>query len=187
MSEAVYTSIPKNELFRGLVNSSTDPTYDTIVPTTDKPVTIDSTTTTANLIVIPCSGTEMQLFPFGGNDDNDGFTFRVYLWRRIYKSGSQTLDLWVPYLVGEFTAVLSVSMNGVAGSPLIATEMFADAVTEVGTTWDDNIVKVTTSVVSNINLGMARINTVGYELLQVVFDFDAGAVCDGANMCFASA
>lgn len=172
----------KFELQRGLTTNSTDTAYTAIAPTSTEPVSVDSTSPAQNAIVMSCSGTKAHLFFFGDGNDNSAFQSRVLLWSKVRRTSAATVDLWVPYLVGEFEAVLSTAV-GVASAAVIATDRFADAVTEVGTTWDDNIVEVKTTTADT--LARVSVTTIGFQKIGIYFDMDAPAGTDatGCNCC----
>ena len=180
MSQPVHTSYPKYEFKRGLVNNSTDADFGVITPTTTKPATVDSATPTANQLVADVSGQKAVLIFFGQDTDGDQLTARVTLWRKT----DGATPLWVPHVVGQFELTLGAAV-GVAGAQVINTEFFVDTITEVGTTWDDALVSVSSA--ADNTTASAYIDTAGYELMQVDFDINLAGGTDGtaANVLYA--
>jgi len=176
MSQSVYTEYLRHNFVRGLTTNSTDADFGAIIPTTTKPVTVDSTTPTANLIVLPCSGSETQIIPFGQDTDNDQLTIRATLWRKVPRTTNTGLDLWVSLHVGTFELTLSAA-TGVAAAPVINTEFFVDTITEVGTTWYDALVSVHSP--ANNTPGIIRVTTIGFDLIQIDGDINLASGTDG--------
>ena len=185
MSQPTYVEHVKYALKRGLVNNSTEGDFPAVVPIGTEPASVDlSSDPSANLFVGNCTGSELQLFPFGTDADNEAFVINVYLWRRMNRTGPgvATPDLWVPRYVGGFTATLSAALNGVAGAPVTQLEFFADTIVELATnTLDDNIGLLRSFAADQ--LAEIRINTIGYEKFSVTFDLGTAA---SANIAYAS-
>lgn len=169
MSQAIHTSYPKGLLFRGLTTNSTEGDFIVPVPQADEPVSVDSSTPTANSVVVGCGGSQTFLYPFGTDADNETFSINVYLWKKCAASSTTTSNLWVPFYVGGFDVTLSSTLNGVAGGLISDSEYLADTITEMATnTWDDRLVTVRSY--ANNQLAEIAINTEGYEKLEVRFD-----------------
>lgn len=187
MSQGVYTNFNQSGLYRGLTNNSTATSFVVPVPIATEPVSVDSSADpSSNSFVTTCGYSETLLYPFGTDTDNQTLNFRVYLWKKIQKSGTQLNDLWVPYFVGGFAGIISMALNGVASSPLTATEGFCDTITEEATnTWDDGYTPATVRVRSYTNdqLAEVRILTNGYQKIEVRFDIGS-PTATGANVCF---
>lgn len=76
----------------------------------------------------------VKVLPYGAGSDNDVYDLRLIGWRRIKGTTPQT-TLWVPTVLVEVTCTLSGAV-GVAGSPVLATERFADTVTIKAAGWE---------------------------------------------------
>lgn len=72
----------------------------------------------------------MLLWPIGLGADNDAFSLRVLGWRKISQGQGVTDTLWMPTLLYEFSCTISAAV-GVAASPVLNTERFADTITIV--------------------------------------------------------
>ena len=123
----------------------------------------------------------VRIYPIGLGASNDAYSMRVYGWSRI-GSGASPNTLWIPALLGEFGVVLGAFV-GVASSPVLATEQFADTITIVSEptvaalTTNDG----TTEVFSPTNDTPAwlELRLRGSELLE--FDFDYTTNTPGMN------
>lgn len=169
---------------RGLTNGSTETDFPTLAATATKPATVDSATPTANLVVGGCGLNGTHFMFFGTDAANETAHARITLWREFRDvpstvgAGTAGTLLWVPYVVGTFELTLG-TLTGVSGGAITDSEFIADTITEVGTTWDDNLVTVK-SPADNV-MALVRINTVGFDLFQVDFDLDA-ATGPGASI-----
>lgn len=67
-----------------------------------------------------------RIYPYGLGSDNDGFSLRLWGWFHI-GAGPDGAKLWMPTILGEFTALIS-GFVGVAGAPVLNTERFADTI-----------------------------------------------------------
>lgn len=114
----------------------------------------------------------LRLYAIGLGSDNDAFSFRVYGWSRI-GAGPDLAVGWLPALLGEYGCVVSTFV-GVAASPVLDTERFADTFTIVSepTITADVTRAGTTELYSPANNtpGWIEIRTHGVEMLE--FDFD---------------
>lgn len=174
MSQGTHLNYQKCLFHRGLVNNSTEGDFIIPVPQADEPVTVDSSTPTANSIVIDCGGSTTMIYPFGTDADNEAFVINIYLWSRCLKASTTTSDLWIPFYVGGATCTLSSTLNGVAGGLLSATEYLADTVVELATnTWDDDLIKARSF--ASDQLAEIRVNTEGYQKLEIRFDMTTAA------------
>lgn len=70
-----------------------------------------------------------RIYPYGLGGDNDAFSFRLWGWFHL-GAGPDLAKLWMPTILGEFTAICSTFV-GVAGAPVLNTERFADTLTIV--------------------------------------------------------
>ncbi len=73
--------------------------------------------------VVPC---HVLVVPFGTGDADDVFDMRVIGWRRI-GSGLKPDVAWVPTILFSLTCTMGTHV-GVALSPVVATEFFADTI-----------------------------------------------------------
>jgi hypothetical protein len=68
------------------------------------------------------------IMPFSTGANDDTYSLRVYGWRYFGGTDPAT-GLWIPCLLAELACVASSTLVGAAGKALLATEMFADAIT----------------------------------------------------------
>ena len=171
---------------RGLTNNSTSTSFPAIVPIDSAPATVDSTTATGNLLVIPLHGSVLHLFPFGLHAsavDNKDFHMRVTLIRTFPGLTSSFATLTAYKRIGIFACTCSSAQNGVAGASLLDTEAFADTITEVSTSWLTDMVTVHSNAADL--LATIEITPNSFEYAQVDFDVDAGAAAaTSANVCY---
>lgn len=69
------------------------------------------------------------LMPYGLGSDNDAFDMKVTGWWRLGDDQSSTKQIWIPTALVVFSAIISGTAKGVAGSSLLATEFLADTLT----------------------------------------------------------
>lgn len=149
------------------------------VPTTTKP--------SGNGVLVLGPGAvpqRMRLFPYGLGADGDVFVLRVTGWHRI-GSGPFPGTLWFPETLAELTCTMSTFV-GVAGSPVLATERFADTIVSVTTVGEPSVASDVTRdgtfvIFSPANNTPAWVlmDTYGCELLQ--FDIDQTTNTPPAN------
>ena len=160
--------------FRALTNNSTEGDFLQRVPTTTRPVSVDSETPTANAAVFGASDNAVVLVPFGTGSNDQTFDIRVYGWNR--SSG----DLWYPTMLIELTCTISTALPGVAGADVIATEYFADEIVpDVTNTGTDNYELI--SPKSSIGVAKVIVDHFGSELIELQFDLLTAA---GANALY---
>jgi hypothetical protein len=176
MSVAVFTQKQSPKFRRGLAYNSTDPSYSGagLVPQAAVPATVDSSTPTSNCIVQDLSGEFTQLAFFGTNDDNESAQVKIVFWTEVYQRTDDTSALWVPYEQGTYEVLQNSTLNGVAGSPVIDTEFIADTLTEVSSTWDDNMIEMIKSPGAD-RMATVILKNMGYQKIGVYFDKDAGS------------
>lgn len=108
--------------------------YVSKVPTVTEPLG-DAGTATGTSVIEMAAGTGssqnlVKIMPYGVGANNTTFSFRVIGWQGIQNAGNVIPYLWVPVLLGEFACTLSSSAPGVAGATVVATEYFADTITQ---------------------------------------------------------
>ena len=113
----------------------------------------------------------VMLVFFAVGDNNDVFDVRVYGMKRVDKAirpaaTAATYNLWVPILLCDLTCTVG-ARTGVAGSPVVATELFVDTITV-----NDGNDGVSIEVVSPAEDMIAHVivDTKGCEFLK--FDWD---------------
>lgn len=114
--------------------NSTDTTSPSRVPTVVEPITVSPSSATSQEVIDFIEGGTGPIpfaafiIPYGLGADNDAFSLSVIGWKKI--GTDPNLTLWVPFLLGSYSTIISASV-GVAGSPVINTERFADTITIV--------------------------------------------------------
>jgi hypothetical protein len=120
---------------------------------------------------VPCKA---FIVPFGTGDANDVFDMRVIGWTRI---GSGTVVLWIPTIIASFTCTLGAA-TGVAGAPVVATELFCDTIVILSepTVTADVTRTGTVSVYSPAAdlIGLIELNMPPVEKLEFSFDATTG-------------
>ena len=174
--------------YRGLVNNATNAAHVSMVPTTTKPATVDSSADpTANTVVLPCEMNSLKLFGFGTNGDGDTFDIQVVTWQQFADSTNPDLSgdpdtaLWMPSQVLEATFTLSSTVVGVASSVMINTEYGADKVA-VETTISFTEYKAASND-QNVGTGFVLLDNLAAELVQISFKIVTATACN-VGYCF---
>lgn len=119
----------------------------------------------------------LKFFGVRTSADNETFTARVTGWRRFGQTGLN--DLWIP------TPLLSLALTqgtsiGVASTPAIATNYFADTI--VVSTAFTNAYEVISPADNSIAL--IKLDIFGSQLVQVQLAKGTNAACNGAAATF---
>lgn len=118
----------------------------------------------------------VRVFPIGIGADGDAFSIRVWGWNRCGSGNDVGGIIWIPSILGEFTCTLSTFV-GVAGSPVLNTERFADTLglvakigepTTTANTTRDGLTELYSP--ENNTPAWVEFSLRGAELLE--FDFD---------------
>jgi hypothetical protein len=154
---------------RALTTNSTASSFASKVPTITEPSNDGVIDLFSKSILQPKS---VKLWFIGLGADNDAFSIRVIGWQRI-GSGLAPGILWFPSVICELACVISAAV-GVAGSPVLNTERFADTIT---------IVSEPTITADVTRLGTIELNSPtgdliapavvplrGFEKLEFLFD-----------------
>lgn len=88
---------------------------------------------------------------FGLGADNDAASVRIIGWKKIGQDQPQSIPLWIPLIVGEFTLIFS-TITGVAGAPVLNTERFADTIAPVAARNPDRVIGAGTAINSDLAL-----------------------------------
>jgi hypothetical protein len=70
----------------------------------------------------------VMVIPYGLGTVDDTFLMRILAWRLIGDYDTPKGDLWIPTVIGEYGCTLG-ALTGVAGAPILNTELFVDAIT----------------------------------------------------------
>lgn len=128
---------------------------------------------------------ELLILPYGLGSDNDVFDMKVIGWRHIGAVTPSTQVLWVPTTICEFTCTISAAV-GVAGSPVLNTERFADTIVVKSNalqpkyTDADATPATTTRGVTLIyspaddTIGWILLRLMGFEKIEFTFDQTTG-------------
>lgn len=129
--------------------------------------------------VIP---TWMKLMFIGLGADDDVTSFRIVGWNKIRTGqGDGPNTLWIPQTILEVSCTFSTSV-GVASSPVLNTERFADTIAPVALMLEDIKIAAGTSLSSDYRFftpanntpGHVIMPTRGFELLQFTSDQTTG-------------
>lgn len=131
----------------------------------------------------------MRVFPYGLGSDNDVYVLRITGWHRV-GSGPFPGTLWFPETLAELTVTISTFV-GVAGSPVLATERFADTIVPVATigepTIQADVTRFGTFVIfspANDTPAWVKMSSYGCELLQFDIDQTTGTPTGNALLQF---
>ena len=168
---AIHT--PRELLIRGMTTSTTSISITARVPTITEPTTSDG-----NYVVFDAGHNHSLLRFFGEGDTNYTGYVQVWLW---FVCNGPTNHLWVPQRVGEFQLTMAANtLNGVADSPLVATEYLIDTIAATAG-YDDTVAAKIYSPADD-NAGYILLDTLGARKVEVQFDRDAGAGTSMTNM-----
>lgn len=132
----------------------------------------------------------MRFIPYGLGSADDTFSLRIWGWARVHASDPKK-TLWVPTPIGEFACTISTAV-GVAGSPVLDTERFADTIAPVALMLGDIKIAAGTSVNSETKVLTPANNTPahvelpldGWEMIE--FDSDqTNATVPTVNVLYA--
>ncbi len=153
---------PNRPFKKALAANANTSSFASKVPTITEP-TNDGVVTFADWGIGGMVPACVKVLPYGLGSDNDVYDLRVYAWRRI-GSGPAPGILWVPTLYGIFTCTLSAA-TGVAGSPVLATERFADTIALKTDTLVSQPSLRGTDGANALNLGEVSIFSPGSDLI----------------------
>ncbi len=144
---------------------ATDTSFASKVPTTTEP-TSDGVVELAKTSLAP---TWLMLIPYATAGDNDTADVRVIGWRRVTASA---VTLWVPTILLQFSATFSTAV-GVAGSPVLATQRFADTLSDPATGMGAIGVNCQPSSPANNTPGHYLFDARGCQKVEVLLDATA--------------
>lgn len=161
---------------KALTTNNNDSAFASRIPTITEPV---------NDGVITLGGEvarRMLVVPYGLGSDNDAFSLRIIGWRHIGAGVPQSIPLWVPIILGEFTCICS-TIVGVATAPVLNTERFCDTIAPVAARLADLVIAAGTAINSEVavlsptgNAGIAYLDLPlkGFEKVEFTFDQTTG-------------
>ena len=174
--------VSANPFRKALATNSTSNAYTQLIPTLTEPTGTGVFKLTDITYGVGVNGRvcdRVLLVPYGGNDDDENFTMRLWGWSKIELAAVGS-TLYIPQLLVEFTATLEAAISGAA----IGTGMLmADTIAIVGTsggagTGDRSLGVSFISPADGLGIATALVHTLGCEYIQ--FDFDLGT-CDAMN------
>lgn len=118
----------------------------------------------------------LLVFPFGGNDNNDLIDVKVSGWNRVGPKSQSLADEWISALVCTVQGTLSNALPGLAGQPVVATDLFCDTLTLT------NGVAVLRQGVADVDIASFLCDVSGFELVTVDPVTDTNG--DGANFLY---
>lgn len=158
--EAVVTSLK-----RAQTTNSTDTSYTARRSTVTRPAA--SATRSVFDVGQGPSRTTAEIWPVGGNDNNDVVNYKVVGWNKTISG------LYVKTPICEIQATLSSTLVGVASQDVIATEFFADTITLTS-----GAATIRTGVVDEDEASIL-VDISGFELWEILYKLGAGG--DVAN------
>lgn len=148
-------------LAKALATNSSDTAFTAPAATTTRP---------ANAIEMRRAGSvagRIMVIPYGLGSDNDVFDMWITGWRRIKADG---VTLWIPTRLVKLTCTIGTCV-GVAASPVLATERFADTIT--ASMGISNVSYELFSTADNTP-AHAIVNLDGCDLVEFTFDPTTG-------------
>lgn len=119
----------------------------------------------------------LRVFPYGLGSNDNTFDMRIWGWNRIVSAGA---PLFFPFILGQFSCTLS-SFTGVAGSPLLATELPCDTISITALIGEATMTADTTRAGStwlytpaNNTPAWVQLRLWGAEFIEFDFDQTAG-------------
>ena len=151
---------------KALTTNATDTSFASKVPTLTEPVN-DGVIDLPNVIGEVSS--KIMILPYGLGADNDAFSMRVIGWRKIVTSiAGVATALWIP--VPLITCACTISaVVGVASSPVLATERFADTITVTDDFTPDIVAYEVKSPTGDI-IARLVLELFGFAKLEFTFD-----------------
>jgi hypothetical protein len=126
--------------------------------------------------------------PYAVAADNGTFSVRAIGWRSLVDPAPTSptpvaaTGLWVPVLLAEVLCTVSANVPGVAGMTIVATELFADTISLVGTSGNTTQVLIT-SPANDATAAHFTVDLKGFELFELTFA--TGGVATSCNAIFA--
>lgn len=117
------------------VTNATDASFPSVIPVTTEPIGVGDAAAQTTLAIHKLglgaggdvqNGCQAVFYAVGA--DNVTFSARCYSWVPIVVTDGTLLVQWVPILLCE-VALTASTITGVAGSPVLGTERYADTVT----------------------------------------------------------
>lgn len=142
-------------------------------PTTTKPVLSTSRFVIDMGLQSRKEKNTLIVFPFGNNDNNDLIDVKVCGWNRIGPKSQSLDDEWISTLVCTVQGSLSSALPGIAGEPVVATDLFCDVLTLT------NGIAVLRQGVADVDVASFICDVSGFELITVDPIKDTNG--DGAN------
>lgn len=141
---------------KALAANSTDTSFAALAPTTTMPSTgvVNMLSAGAQYSGVP---NNLLLAFYGTGAENTTYSARVTGWSKID-------TLWVPAPLAELACTLGTAV-GVAGASVVATERFADTITQAS-----GAASIVISSLADNRVGWVLIDPLGHELVQVSFD-----------------
>ena len=153
--------------------NTTATSYPSRLPTITEPVSAGTATATSQFVHTlgyngSCASNVVQIFPFGLGSDTNAFNMRVLGWRFLPATVALPA-MWFPFPLAEFLCTLSSTLPGIADQQIIATSLFADTITLVGSVGNANI---SCEIVSPANDTMAHVivDLKGCTKFEIIFD-----------------
>lgn len=131
------------------------------IPTITEPTNDGVVNLTAGYSAGGITPITMMVLPYGLGADEDAFDMRIIGWRHIGPA-APAIPLWVPTILGQFSCTLGTAA-GVAGAPVLNTELFADTIT-VGS---EPTITADVTRFGTVRVYSPTANLVAYLIIQV--------------------
>lgn len=160
--------------FVSKVPLATDPVDDTSTATGQATIDMrNGATLTQNALII---------LPYATASDNQTFSVRVIGWRRL--GDSQASYIWIPVLLCEVLCTADSTLVGLAGRLIVATEIFCDTITIVGTSGNANVSCELVSPADGVSVAHLVVDTKGFDKTEL--SFSTGSSATDCNALVAS-
>lgn len=156
-------------LRRALAYSSTSTAFQSVVPTTTAPASVDSDSPSGNRAVMESGGSSLFIVPIGTDAADETYSIRLIAWKKL--TGAEgTTPLWIPIHLGDINVTLG-SATGISGGLVGNSELFADTLALASGAWS-----AITLIQPAGNLPAAFIvPSKGFAHIEAVFDSTGAA------------
>lgn len=156
------------------------------VPKAAEPVADAATATGEATIDMRNGGSLVQngvlILPYAIGSNNNTFSMRVIGWRRF--GDNPETYIWLPVTLLEVLCTVDSGLVGLANKTIIATEMFCDTITIVGTTGNPNVSCEIVSPADAASIAHIVVDAKGFEKIEL--SFSTGSVATSANAIIAT-
>lgn len=119
----------------------------------------------------------LKVLPFGGDANNDVINLKVIGWARVTPQIANVPDnQFISRHVCEVSCTLSSSLPGIAGFPVVATELFADTLTLT------TGIAVLHQGTADVDMAWFECDVSSYQFVEILYSMGSGG--DRANCLY---